>query len=55
MGEDNYNPWTSQTHVEYVPLWKVIAAEAFSLLFIVAGICSVVWMFVAVLFSLEKI
>lgn len=52
---DPFNPILAEHHVKRVAFWKVIAAQAFMFALFGAGAAALVWWFVVLLFSLERI
>ena len=50
MGDDFFNPWTSETHVKRVSFWQIVAAEAFTILVVVCA----AWGVAILILSLER-
>lgn len=51
MGDDSYNPFTAETHVKRVSLWKAAATGALLILGIIAG----GWCAAVLVLSLERV
>lgn len=51
MGDDFYNPFTAQTHVKPVPIWKPLLGMAVALAALYFG----AWVLISTVFSLQRI